>query len=226
MKILVVEDSLDMQELLRVCLENAGFNVTLVGDGEVVLEEVARGNYEAVVLDILLPNRGGLDIISALRALKKDIPILAISAQHDLELRIKALDLGADDFLVKDFPFDELIARLKKIIRRSVGRSHNIFRALDITMDYSSRQVSVRNKVVSLTKKEWEILFHLIKNKNRAVSKNILTEKIWGKPDQTMNSNTMDVHIRSLRKKIGDESGEMIETIRGHGYIIREKTGE
>ncbi len=220
MKILVVEDNQSMLDLIETTLKQENFIVDRAEDGEMALEKIKKNKYDLVVLDIILPKKDGFSIIVTLRALGKKTPILAISSNNMVDARVRAINLGADDFLVKDFSLDELVARVKCLLRRKTGTKNNILRCKDLAVDMTNMVVFCKQKEVALTKKEFQILLLLLQNRNTLVTREELQDCIWEGKDDQMVSNTITVHVRSLRKKLG-ESQDMIETVHGYGYIVR-----
>ncbi|MCF7917577.1 response regulator transcription factor [Candidatus Gracilibacteria bacterium] len=220
MRVLVVEDDKLMMELLEKALFQEGFVIDRASDGQEALQRAKENKYDVILLDIMLPKKSGCSVITSLRTLKNDTPILAISANSLTEIRVNALNLGADDFLVKGFSFEELVARMKGLIRRRSGNQSNIFRCKDIVVNLTDMTVQYKEKKIKLTKKEFQILSLLIRNKNTVVARSELLNLVWNSAVSHQFSNTVDVHIQSLRKKLG-EGGKAIETIRGCGYIIR-----
>lgn len=220
MKILVVEDNESMLDLIEMTLKQEKFVVDRAGDGEVALEKMKANKYDLVVLDIVLPKKDGFTVIASLRALGRKTPILAISSNNLVDTRIKAINLGADDFLVKDFSLDELTARAKCLLRRKSGTQNNVLRCKDIAVDMTNMLVFYKQKDVHLTKKEFQILLLLLRNKNTLVPREEIQNCLWDGRNDNLVSNTITVHIRSLRKKLG-EGENMIETVHGYGYIVR-----
>ena len=220
MKILVVEDNESMLDLIEETLKQENFIIDRAEDGAIAMEKIKDQNYDLIILDIVLPKKDGFSIIATLRALGKKTPILAISSNHLVDARIKAINLGADDFLVKDFSFGELTARVKCLLRRRSGTQNNILRCRDLAVDLTNMVVFCKQKRVSLTKKEFQILLLLIRNKNTLVTREELQGCIWGSADDSSLSNTITVHVRSLRKKL-KAIQDIIETVHGYGYIVR-----
>ena len=220
MKILVVEDNESMLDLIETTLRQDNFIIDRAGDGEIALEKVKQNKYDLIILDIILPKKDGFAIIVSLRALGNKTPVLAISSNNLVDTRIKAINLGADDFLVKDFSLDELTARVKCLLRRKSGTQNNIIRCHDVAINMTNMMVFCCQKEVLLTKKEFQILLLFIRNKNTLVSRKEIQEHIWEGKDASIISNTITVHVRSLRHKLG-MCGDMVETVHGYGYIVR-----
>lgn len=220
MKVLIVEDDKLMMELLEKALHQENFITDKALDGQEALSKLKKGKYDVVLLDIMLPRKSGCSVITSMRTIKNETPVLAISSNSLTEVRVNALNLGADDFLVKGFSFDELVARMKSLIRRRSGNQSNIFRCRDIVVNLTDMTVQYKQKKIKLTKKEFQILSLLVRNKNTVVPREELLKFVWNTSTDHQFSNTVDVHLQSLRKKLG-EGGNAIETIRGCGYIIR-----
>jgi len=173
-------------------------------------------------LDIMLPQKDGFSIVAALRAEKIQTPVLMLTARGAVEDRIRGLDLGADDYLVKPFSMEELLARIRALLRRGNALTSPILETENITLNTATREVLVGNQCANLTPKEFSILEFLLYNSNRAVSRYTIAEHIWGDEfDPVTMSNSIDVHIKNLRRKIGDSRGTVIRTMRGIGYMVR-----
>ena len=224
MKILIVDDEQALLEQLRKVLQNQRYIVELATDGEKALDRLFETPFDAIILDIMMPKIDGLTVLEEARKAGIDTPVLLLTAKGDLEDRVKGLDLGADDYLAKPFSLDELLARLRALLRRSGGQSEPLLQVLDLQLDTVSRTVIKGGKPVALTPREFSILEFLLYNKNRAVSRFSLAEHVWGDDfDPFSMSNFMDVHIKNLRHKIDDSGHDrIIRTIRGVGYIIKD----
>ena len=222
MKILVIEDEKDLAEIIKEGLEHQSFTVDLCFDGEEGLFMAENYAYDAVILDIMLPVMDGLTLLKKLRAKKVTVPVLMLTARGTMVDKVKGLDTGADDYLVKPFEFPELISRLKAIIRRNRGESSSILSIDDLTIDMNSRSVKRNNNEIKLSSKEYNILLHLALNRGRVISRSILAEHIYD-IDFDLDSNIIDVYINYLRKKIDKGySRKLIHTVRGEGYIMKE----
>lgn len=220
MKALVVEDNISILELVSIALQQDGFTTDVAKNGKIALEKVEKNKYDIIILDIMLPKVGGLEVIKSMRATANNTPILAISADCRVETRINAINLGADDFLVKDFNYEELVTRAKGLVRRIATKAPNIIRVQNLRTDISTMIVFYKDKQIHLTKKEFQTLKLLLQNKNTVVTRDDLQSIIWNEHETKMPSNTVTVHIQSLRKKLG-EGGKLIHTIHGYGYVIR-----
>jgi len=221
MKVLIIDDEPAALKLLRKVLVDDNFSVDVAVDGkEGFLKAKAQKKYDVVILDLLMPEKSGFEFITSLRALNIDTPILVISALSAEADCVRALDSGADDYLVKGcFSLKEFVSRVKVLMRRKNQSRRNIFKVGDLMMNFSDISVTYKNKRLDCSRKEFGILAVLVKRKNSVVSREELTEAAWCEKNADFSSNTIDVHIRALRKKIGDNN--VIETVRGYGYIIR-----
>lgn len=221
MKILIVEDEKRLAGLMKKGLEEHAFIVDLAHDGEEGLYMAENIPYDAVLLDIMLPIMDGLTILETLRTRKCDVPVLMITAQGEIENRIKGLNFGADDYIVKPFDFNELIARLRTVIRRSKGKSSSLIEIGDMTIDTNSRTVSRGGEQINLSATEYNLLEYLAVNSDRVISRTELTEHIYD-TDFERDSNVIDVYVNHLRNKL-DKGFErrMIQTVRGAGYMLK-----
>jgi len=220
MKILVVEDNESMFKLIETKLKQEKFYIEHAEDGEIALEKIKRNKYDLIILDIILPKRNGFSIIATIRTLGKQTPILAISSNSLVDARVKAINLGANDFLVKDFDFDELAARAKSLLRKKTSSPNNILHCRNLTVNFTNMDVFYKQSRIRLTKKEFQILILLLRNKNTLVTREELREFVWGGEEGEAVFNTMTVHILSLRKKLKGGK-DLIETVYKYGYIIR-----
>lgn len=223
MKILIVEDEMEMAGQLRRILEDRRYVVEAASDGEEALDRVFDQAFDLIVLDIMLPKRDGLSVLREIRRARIETPVLLLTAKCEIDDRVQGLDEGADDYLPKPFSVNELLARMRALLRRTSAQVVPILETGDIRLDTITREVTAGGKTIQLTPKEFSILEFLLYNKNRAVSRFSLSEHVWGEDfDPFTMSNYIDVHIKNLRRKTGDD-GRIIETIRGFGYIIREE---
>lgn len=223
MRLLIIEDEEDILNALDYGFRKLGYVVDTASDGEEGLELVYINNYDLVILDLNLPSIDGLDILSRIRKDNEEIKILILSARSEYIDRIKGLDMGANDYLVKPFDFGELVARVRALLRRSFTQSTSKIKCGNMIIDTSARAVySDKNERLDLAPKEFAIFEYLIANKGRAVSTEELIEHIWGE-DASMFSNSIKVHVSNLRKKLSEYSeSDIISNIRGAGYIINE----
>lgn len=224
MKILVVEDEDRIAGFVRKGLEQHGFTVDLCNNGDDGYHLATTQAYDAIVLDIMLPGRDGLSILKSLRADKRDVAVILLTARGELNERLEGLDLGADDYLTKPFYVEELVARLRAIIRRASGEKSSILQVEDVTLDLITRDVRVEGNPVELTPREFNLLEYLMRTPGRVVTRTQILEHVWNYYfDPT--TNLVDVHIQRLRKKLApDGRDSIIETVRGVGYRVRQPT--
>ena len=200
------------------------YTVETASDGEKALDKIFESAFDLIILDIMMPKIDGMTVLEHAREAGIDTPVLMLTAKGDVEDRIRGLDLGADDYMPKPFSLDELLARVRALLRRTGSQSDSLLKIHDLQLDTVSREVTKGGNTVELTPREFSILEFLLYNKNRAVSRFNLAEHVWGDDyDSFSMSNFMDVHIKNLRQKIGDTGkGNIIRTIRGVGYIIED----
>jgi DNA-binding response OmpR family regulator len=224
MRILIVDDEISLLEQLQQILSSERYIVETASDGEKALDRVFDATFDLIILDIMIPKIDGLTVLEHTRKEGIKTPVLMLTARGEIKDRIKGLDLGADDYLSKPFSPDELLARIRALLRRSGTQTESILKIKDLQLDTVSRIITRGGKPVELTPREFSILEFLLYNKNRAVSRFNLAEHVWGDDyDPFSMSNFMDVHIKNLRQKIGDTGrGTIIHTIRGVGYIIED----
>ena len=224
MKILIVEDEKTLCETIGKHLTVAGYTVDLCFDGDDALFYIEGTEYDAVVLDIMLPGTDGLTILKTIRDKQNLTPVLLLTAKSTVEDKVKGLDCGADDYLTKPFSLDELTARLRVLIRRqggTGGRADNTLNVGPLTLDTATRSATRDGKEIKLTAKEYSILEYLMRNQGVVLSRDKIEQHIWNY-DYTGSSNVIDVYIRTLRKKIdADFDVKLIQTVRGMGYVIK-----
>ena len=218
MRILLVEDDRLLGDGVKAGLCAAGFAIDWVRDGEAALAAMATEGFAAVVLDLGLPRRDGLSVLSALRATGNAVPVLVLTARDQVADKVRCLDLGADDYVVKPFDLDELAARLRALARRARGRAEASLRHGDVVLDPAARSVTLRGEPVVLTGREFDLLQMLLDAAGRVLTRRVLDEQLyaWG---ETVGSNALEVHIHHLRKKLG---ADLIRTVRGVGYMVDE----
>ncbi len=219
--IFCVEDDANIRELIEYTLNASGFSVTGFEYASDFFEAIEDTRPSLILLDIMLPDEDGMSILKKLRKNPEtsEIPAIMLTAKSEQIDKIKALDCGADDYVTKPFDVPELISRIKAVLRRSAqSSSFEILKHQNIMIDINSRKVSVNNREIVLTYKEFELLHKLISNKGMVMSREKLMDSIWG-TDFLGESRTVDVHIRTLRQKLGDE-GKCIETVRNVGYKV------
>jgi DNA-binding response OmpR family regulator len=222
-RILLVDDEKDIREQLSRVLAGERYLVDTAGDGDEALDRIFDQAYDLIVLDIMLPKRDGFNLLKEIRTSGIRTPVLMLTARGQIDDKIRGLDQGADDYLVKPFSVAELLARVRALLRRVSEHAVPVLKARDIRLNTITREVTAGTSAVQLTPKEFSILEFLLYNKNRAVSRFSLAEHVWGEEfDPFTMSNYIDVHVKNLRRKIGDSNGSLVRTIRGMGYIIQE----
>ena len=221
-KILIVEDEKDIVKMLDYNLKKEGFRTLSVHDGEDALDLANREHPDLVILDLMLPGMDGLEVCKALKKESKtaSIPIIMLTAKSQESDKVIGLELGADDYVTKPFSPRELIARIKAVLRRIKEKDKlpEVLRIGDLMLDFSKIAVAIKNKPVELTSKEFELLKTLIKTKGRVLSRDYLLDTIWGFDNaMEIQTRTVDVHIRTLRKKLRNESKRIV-TVKNYGY--------
>ncbi len=219
-RVLVVEDDEDIADVLRRSLRNEGYDVRTSADGIEALDVAAGFVPDLVVLDLGLPRLDGVEVCRRLRA-DSDVPILMLTARSETEDRVGGLDSGADDYLVKPFERNELLARIRALLRRRPPRGSASLEVSDLTLNPDTREVRRGEREIELTNREFELLEHLMRNERLVVSRERLLDEVWGY-DPTAATNTIDVFISNLRRKL-EEGGEsrLLHTKRGAGYVLR-----
>jgi len=224
MKVLVVEDDKKIASFIAKGLREAGFTVNCAFDGEEGLYVALHGNYDVIVMDIMLPKMDGLSIIEEMRRSGIFSPVLILSAKRTVDDRVKGLNIGGDDYLVKPFAFSELLARIQALLRRSTGTAEPTQLIVgDLVLDLLSRTVTRSGKNIELLPREIALLEYLMRNTGRVVGRTMLLEHVWG-INFDPSTNVVDVHICRLRDKV--DRGfpkKLIHTVRGIGYVLREE---
>ncbi|MDR0380847.1 MAG: response regulator transcription factor [Oscillospiraceae bacterium] len=222
MRILVVEDNVRLSALIVKKLKSENYSVDACLRGDEAPDYLACAEYDALILDVMLPGLSGLDVLRAMRAKHDKTPVLLLTARDSVGDRVSGLDAGADDYLVKPFAFDELTARVRALIRRGTNAAGNVFTAADLTVDCGARKVTRGGRDVGLSAREFAILEYLIRNKGIVLSRRTIGGHIWNY-DYEGASNIIDVYIRNLRRKMDSAEGpKLIHTVRGAGYVLRE----
>ena len=222
MRILVVEDEKDLNNIITKHLKKNNFSVDSVFNGEEALEYLDYGTYDLIILDIMLPKVNGYEVIKKLREHKNEIAVLMLTARDSIEDKIKGLDLGADDYLIKPFDFGELLARIRALVRRKYGNTSNTMEIDDLCIDIAKKTVVRGGKNIELTGKEYEVLEYLIQNKGHVLSRDKIRDSVWDYGYEG-ESNIIDVLIKNIRKKIDiGNSKPLIHTKRGLGYVLKE----
>lgn len=219
MHILLVEDEPLISDGIKTALIDNGYTVDIVDNGQWAINVLNKETFNLIILDIGLPGTGGLEVLTNLRKnnhQNQNIPVLMLSARDTIEDKITGLEKGADDYMVKPFDVNELIARIRALLRRSAGRTQSMIKYKDICLDPSAHSLTYKNEPINLSAKEFSVLLILLENRGKVISKNKLEESIYSW-DKGIESNALEVHIHHLRKKL---SNELIKTIRGVGYML------
>lgn len=222
MRLLVVEDEIHLQNIVKKRLQKAGYSVDACGDGRDALDYLSATPYDAVILDIMLPGMSGTEVLKTIRRQGNHVPVLFLTARDGIVDRVEGLDCGADDYLVKPFAFEELLARIRVMLRRNTGVSTDELVLADLRVDVGSHTVARGGRQIELSAKEFSVLEYLMRNRGRVLSREQIEQHVWDF-DYEGGSNMVDVYIRYLRKKL-DEGYEkkLIHTVRGAGYVMRE----
>jgi DNA-binding response OmpR family regulator len=224
-RILVVEDELKVANALKEGLEDERYEVVLAQTGEDAFFRITTEKFDLILLDLMLPGRDGLQILSSVRKSGIETPVLLLTARDSLEDRVTGLNSGADDYLVKPFAFAELVARIRALLRR--GRTTDTLRlgVADLNMDLVTRKVSRANRTVELTAREFELLEYLLRHEGQVVLRDMLAREVWKETARgTPLNNVIDVHIARLRRKIDmDQNLKLIHTVRGVGFMLSER---
>ena len=221
MRILVVEDERKVAAFVRQGLVEEGHVVEVAADGEAALDAVAGGPpFDLVVLDVMLPKRDGLSVLRTLRARRVQAPVLLLTARDGVADKVAGLDAGADDYLAKPFAFEELLARVRALLRRGRGAAEPVLRLEDLSLDPATRLVVRGGRRISLTAREYALLEYFLRNTGRVLTRPMITQHVWGM-DFDPESNIVDVYVGYLRRKI-DTDGEprLLQTVRGAGYSL------
>jgi two-component system copper resistance phosphate regulon response regulator CusR len=227
MRLLVVEDESKIADFIRRGLESAGYTVDLAPAGKEALDAVHNSEYDLLILDLMLPDIDGLDLLKKIRNRKASPPVLILSARDAVDDRVKGLEVGADDYLVKPFAFVELLARVRALLRRGQPMPERL-QVGELVLDCIRRKVTRAGAMIELAPKEFSILEYLMRNRGRPLSRTMIVEHVWDVEYDGL-TNIVDVYIRHLRSKIDDQYPvKMIQTVRGVGYMLDapEKTAE
>ena len=225
MHILVVEDERKVASFIKRGLEAANYLVDVEHDGEAGLNRLLKGDYDLVILDVMLPKRDGLSLMKQIRQRQVNTPVLLLTARVTVADRVMGLDLGADDYLTKPFAFEELLARVRVLLRRGAA-APTVLAVADLRLDPVTREVTRDNQRIDLTAKEFALLEFLLRRQDQVLSRAIIAQHVWGVNYDTF-TNVIDVYVNYLRKKI--DSGfepKLIHTVRGVGYVLKEEWSE
>jgi len=223
MKILIVEDEVDLNNIIKKVLVKEGHSTDSCYDGEEAYDYITSTEYDAIILDVMIPKMDGFQLTAKIRSENNLTPVLFLTARDAVADRVTGLDIGGDDYLIKPFEFDELMARIRLITRRVSGNVSNVYQIADLTVDCTTHIVERGGNVIDLSSREFAILEYMIRNKGIVLSREKIESHVWNF-DYEGGSNMVDVYIRYLRKKIDDEYDcKLIQTIRGYGYVLREQ---
>ncbi len=221
MRLLLVEDDKALRAVLAKRLHTEGYAVDQCDNGPDALDYLLAAPYDGVVLDIMLPGMDGLEVLKQFRKRDTSIPVLLLTARDGVADRVKGLDTGADDYLVKPFSFDELLARVRALLRKQVPQRSTLLNTEDLTMDTTLRKVSRAGREINLTAKEYALLEYFMRNAGQVLTREQIADHVWS-IENTFSSNLVDVYVRYLRNKIeGEGTARLIQTVRGAGYALR-----
>lgn len=219
MRILVIEDDDVIGKRLQKTLSKEGYFVDWAPDGEAGLRQAQRERYSLIICDVMMPRRDGWSVVEELRRDRARVPVLMLTARDAIEDRVKGLDIGADDYLVKPFDFAELLARVRALLRREKPTKTSVMYLDDLVIDTVGKSVTRGSETLHLTPREYSLLEALVRNRGRVLSRETIIERVWD-DDQSM-SNTVNFHVTSLRKKIdAGREKSLIETVHGFGYRV------
>jgi two-component system, OmpR family, copper resistance phosphate regulon response regulator CusR len=224
-RVLVVEDEHKVASALKEGLEGEGYDVVVEHTGEAALVRLKTDPFDILLLDLLLPGRGGLEVLRTLREQGYETPVLVLTARDTLDDRVTGLDGGADDYLVKPFAFAEVVARMRALLRRGRATGAARLTVADLEMDLVARKVTRAGRKVELTLREFELLEYLLRYEGQVVSRGTLASDVWHETARTTSlDNVIDVHIARLRRKVdADSPVKLIQTVRGVGFTLREE---
>lgn len=221
MRILLVEDDLALQRIIAKRLREVGYIVETCSTGNEGLDYACSADFDAIVLDIMLPGMDGITVLRALRAQHRQVGILLLTARDSIEDRVKGLDAGADDYLVKPFAFDELSARLRTLLRRPHITKPAVLQVEDLTLDTATHTVIRAGRTIQLTSKEYALLEYLMYNVGNVLTRAQILDHVWS-GEYGVESNVVDVYIRYLRNKLDkDTAVKLLQTVRGYGYALK-----
>lgn len=226
MRILVIEDEHKVAEALKKGLEAEYYEVTLAQTGEEGFFQLSSETFDLVILDLMLPGRDGLEVLTTLRKRGIETPVLVLTARDTIEDRVRGLDSGADEYLIKPFAFPELLARIRLLLRRGRGDALLRLKLADLEMDLVTRRVTRGEEILELTGREFDLLEYLLRHQGHIVSREMLARDVWQVKDRsTPIDNVIDVHVARLRRKIdGPFERKLVKTVRGVGFMMQEET--
>jgi len=218
MRLLVVEDDCQLRDQLAQGLIDSGFVVDVAGDGREGLYYATEYDYDLAIIDLGLPEIAGIDLVIALREAQREFPVLVLTARGDWQEKVKALDSGADDYVVKPYQLEEIVARVNALVRRAAGHTNSTLQFGPLQLDLSAKRVMLNGEAVELTAYEYKLLEYLVLHAGKILSKTELTEHLYAQ-DHDRDSNVLEVFVRRLRQKLDPETSlKPIETVRGQGY--------
>ncbi|TAL12493.1 MAG: response regulator transcription factor [Nitrospirae bacterium] len=221
MRILVVEDEAKVASFVRRALEEESYAVDVCDDGAKGLELALAGCYDLIVLDLMLPGMPGLEVLKALRKEQVTAPVLILTARSELDQKVKGLDAGADDYLTKPFAIEELVARVRALLRRGTGEAAGVLQVGDLALNPATREVTRGGQRIELTAKEYALLEYLMRNAGRVLTRPMIAEHVWNQDFDTF-TNVIDVYVNYLRNKIDrGQERKLIQTVRGSGYTLK-----
>ena len=222
MRILLAEDEQKVASFIQRGLEAEHYAIDVVYDGEAALARVLAGEYDLVILDVMLPKRDGLSVLKVLRARKLSLPVLLLTARDTIADKVAGLDSGADDYLTKPFAFEELVARVRALLRRGAPAAPAVLQLADLRLDPTTREVTRAGRRIDLTAKEYALLEFFLRRTGQVVSRAVIAHHVWGVDFDTF-TNVIDVYVNYLRKKIdADFVPKLLHTVRGVGYVLKE----
>ncbi len=225
MRILVVEDTIKVASFIQRGLEASQYQVDVEHDGEAGLNRLMVEDYDLAILDVMLPKMDGFSVIKAMRKQGVKVPVLLLTARGAVEDKVAGLDVGADDYLTKPFAFEELLARVRALLRRGAA-APEMLELADLRLDPAKRQVTRANKRIDLTAKEFALLEYLLRRQGQVLSRSVIAQHVWGVDYDTF-TNVIDVYVNYLRKKIdSDFQIKLLHTVRGAGYVLKAEAPE
>jgi DNA-binding response OmpR family regulator len=227
MRILIVEDEAEIVRFLTLELQHEGYSVSSCGDGRTGLEKALTGDFDLMLLDVMLPELNGMEVLRRLRK-ESGIPVILVTARDAVMEKVNGLDMGANDYITKPFHIEELLARIRMVLRTADASApsspEGTLTVGDLILNASSRQVTRAGEIIELTKTQYDLLEYLLRNRDIVLTRDQILSHVWGY-EYAGNSNVVDVYVRYLRNRIHDtDENRIIETVRGIGYVLRDKT--
>lgn len=224
MRILVVEDEVKVASFIRRALEEESYAVDLCADGSQGLDLASEGTYDLVILDLMLPSLPGMEVLKELRKQKIQTPVLILTARSKVDQKVQGLDAGADDYLTKPFAIEELLARVRALLRRNSGEATGLLQADDLVLNPATREVTRSGQRIELTAKEYALLEYMMRNAGRVLTRPMISEHVWNLDFDTF-TNVIDVYVNYLRNKIDrGRERKLIHTLRGSGYVLKSES--